>query len=210
MISTLFTPIRATATPAGTITGGSSVTIETNVPATVLYTLDGSEPRLNVEGTFRADAPVSIELRVSARLRFKAIDSRLGRANNQTKTREVRYVVTRNNPAEALRDTSHFYRRLLRSVVDSNFYLTAGRWLLPSSNRSYTYAYVNRESYPVRLRALHNGVDVFTTFPIVGINELKEIPIRPTSGENFIQIQTNRGGSTALYDIGRYDIDTYE
>lgn len=209
-VQKLYTPITSTITPSdGTIGTGSVVVIDTNVPAVVLYTIDGSEPKLGGIGTFRGDAPVQFELRVSARVRFKATDSRLGRSTNQTKTQEATFTVERNNPVEEFRDTAHFYRRLVKSIVDQNFYLTEGRWLVPTSSRAYTYAFVNREGYPVRLRVLHNGIDIFTQFPIVGADQLKEVPIRPTSGENVIEIQTQRAGSTALYDIGLYDIDTY-
>jgi hypothetical protein len=206
----LFTPISAEITPdGGTLSAGDFVTIDTNVPAVVLYTIDGSEPKVGGMGTFRGDAPVQFELRVSARVRFKAIDSRLGRSTNQTKTQEASFTIERNNPVEEFRDTAHFFRRLVKSIVDQNFYLTEGKWLVPTSSRAYTYAFVNREGFPVRLRVLHNGIDIFTQFPIVGANQLKEVPIRPMSGENVLEIQTQRAGSTALYDIGLYDIDTY-
>jgi hypothetical protein len=206
----MYAPIRTEVSPeGGEIDVGTVVTIDTNIPATVAYTLDGSEPHLGAFGTFRADAPVEIELKVPARVRFKAFDSRVGQATNTTKTQEATFSMARTNAAEAFRDTAHFFRRLNALIVDENFYLTEGRWLLPVAGRPFTYVFVNREAFPVQLRVLHNGVDVFNNFPIVGVNQAKEVPIRPVSGENTIEVQTHRGGSTALYDIGRYDIDTY-
>jgi hypothetical protein len=206
----LYTPIRAAITPnGGDLNPGDSVTIDTNVPATVVYTIDGSEPRLGSFGTFRADSPVSIELVTVARVRFKAFDNRVGRASNATKTQEADFNVIRTNPIEVLRDTAHFFKRLTKIMVDENFYLTEGNWLVSVGNLPYTFMFVNREGFPIRLRVLHNGIDVFSQFPIVGPGQSKEVPIRPVSGENTIEVQTQRGGTTALYDIGRYDIDTY-
>jgi hypothetical protein len=206
----LYTPITATIMPnGGNLNPGDVVTIDTNVPATVIYTIDGSEPRIGSFGTSRGDAPVEIELRVPARVRFRAVDSRLGRFMNATKTLEAAFAMERNNPVEAFRDTANFFRRLSAAIVDQNFYLTEGKWLVPVAGRPYTYVYVNREPFPIRLRVIHNGVDMFNVFPIVGPEQAKEVPIRPISGENTIEVQTERAGSTALYDIGRYDIDTY-
>jgi hypothetical protein len=210
-VSTVFTPITATVTPnGGLLNPGDEITVDTNVPAIVYYTLDGSAPRAGSFGTVRADAPFSVKLSVPARLRFKAFDSRPGRTTNQTKTQESNFTMTRHAPLESYRDTNNFYRRLIKSIVDQNFYLTEGKWVVPTSSTPFTYVFVNREPYSIYLRVLLNGIDVFTNFPIVGAAEAKEVPIRPLSGENNIEIQTNRAGFTALYDIGRYDIDTYD
>jgi hypothetical protein len=209
-VQALYTPIQATITPTGgALNPGDSVTIDTNVPATVVYTIDGSEPRLGSFGAVRTDAPVSIQLRTPARVRFKAFDNRVGRALNATKTQEASFAMTRRNPLEAFRDTAHFYRRLTKIMVDQNFYLTEGNWLVPVSSLAYTYVFVNRESFAVRLRVLHNGIDVFSQPPLVGAGQVAEVPIRPISGDNTIEVQTIRGSHTALYDIGGYDIDTY-
>jgi hypothetical protein len=206
----IYAPIRGTISPAaGTLNPGDIVTIDTNIPATVVYTRDGSEPHLGAFGSLRADAPVEVELRVSTRIRFMAFDNRLGQETNATKTQEAMFEIVRKNPIEIFRDTTNFYRRLVKSIVDQNFYLTEGKWVVPVGSRPFTYVFVNREGFPILLRVLHNGVDVFNQFPIVGLNEAKEIPIRPISGENIIEVQTHRAGSTALYDIGRYGVDTY-
>lgn len=207
----LYTPIRAIVTPAGgAVDAGTKVTVDANIPASVIYTLDGSEPRMGSFGTLRADTPFEIEIRSTTRLRYKAFDSRQGKSSNATKVLEETFNVSRTNPAESFRDTDHFYRRLVKSMVDENFYLTEGRWLLPVATRPYTYVFVNREHHAVYLRVLHNGVDVFSSFPIVGIGEAKEVPIRPTAGANTIEVQTNRGGNIALYDEGSgYDVDVY-
>jgi len=192
-VTTLYTPIKATITPnGGPVNAGSTVTIDTNVPATVVYTLDGSEPRLGFIGSFRADAPVDIELRVPARIRYRAFGSQIGRAFNQTRMQEASFTVVRNNPLEAYRDTSNVFRRLVRNIVDQNFYLTEGKWLVPTSSKPFTYAFVNREPYSILLRVLHNGIDVFQNFPVVAQNAMQEVPIRPTSGENTIEIQTEQ------------------
>ena len=206
----LFTPIKATITPnGGTLSPGDVATIDTNVPAVVLFTLDGSDPKLGAFGTRRGESPVEIELRVSTRVRFKAFDTRLGFSYNVSRTREAFFTVPRSNPAESFRSTEHFYNRLIRSVVDDNFYLTEGVWTVPVAGRPYTYVFVNREGFPIRLRVLHNGIDLFTNFPIVGTGQFIEVPIRPISGENTVVVQTQRAGVTALYDLGRYDIDVY-
>lgn len=210
-VTTVFTPITASVTPnGGTLNPGATVTVDTNVPAVVYYTLDGSAPRAGSFGTQRAETPFSFPLYVASRLRLKAFDSRAGRTTNQTKTMSVEFAMTRHAPLEAYRDSDNFFRRFIKTVVDQNFYLTEGKWVVPTSSTPFTYVFVNREPYSVYLRVLHNGIDVFTNFPIVGVAEAKEVPIRPLSGENNIEIQTNRAGFTALYDIGRYDIDTYD
>lgn len=211
-VTTLFTPIVATVTPgSGMLTPGDSVVVDTNVPAIVYYTIDGSEPRAGSFGTKKTDAPLTLELRVPTRLRFKAFDSRPGFATNQTKTLEANFDMNRTTPLESYRDTNHFFRKIITAIVDQNFYLTEGKWVVPTSSRPFTYLFVNREPYSVYLRVLHNGVDVYPGLnpPIVGSGQAKEVPIRPQSGENRIEVQTNRAGFTALYDIGRYDIDTY-
>lgn len=207
----LFTPIRSTITPnGGAVNPGAIVTIDTNVPATVLYSLDGSEPIRGALGTKSADTPVDIELRSTTRLRFKAFDNRVNNTTNQTKTQEATFTIARRNPLEPFRDTNQFFKKLVKSVVDENFY-TIGNWVVPfASGRPYTYLFVNREGFPIRLRVLHNGIDVFSQFPIVGPGQSKEVPLRPTLADNTIEIQTERAGATALYDIGRYDIDTYD
>jgi len=209
-VTNAFTPIRAAITPDGGILNpGDTVTIDTNVPATVLYTVDGSEPVKGSTGTKQGDAPVSIDLRVSARVRFKAADSRAGLSYNATKTQEATFDIARTNPVESLRDTAHFFRALVESIVDQNFYLTEGTWLVPVGSKPYTFVFLNQEAFPVRMRALHNGVDVFNIFPVVGPGQTKEIPIVATSGDNSIEIQTERAGSVALFDIGRFDIDVF-
>lgn len=206
----MFTPIRAKITPnGGAMNPGSIVTIDTNVPATVVYSLDGSEPSIGNLGTFRADAPVSVELRVSARVRFFAFDNRSGQSFNVTRRAEATFTIDRTNPLESFRDTSFFFRKLVTNIVDENFYLTEGRWLVPTSSFPFTYDFVNRQPFPVFLRVIHNGVDIFSNFPVVGVNESKEVTIRPISGDNTIEIQTEQAGQTALYDIGRYDVDVY-
>lgn len=208
----IFTSIRAVITPeGGNIAPGSAVVIDANVPATILYTLDGSEPRALAVGTAVAEAPVEIVIASSTRVRYKAFDSRPLFRSNATKTQEATFIVDRLNPAEAFRDTNNFYRRLLRSIVDSNFYLTEGRWVLPTSTRPFTYLFRNREPYFIRLRVLHNGVDVFSEFPSVSTGGVLEVPITPISGENRVEIQTAKigSGSPALYDEGLYDEDVY-
>jgi len=224
-IINLFTPIKATIVPGGgTVNPGMVVVIDTNVPASVLYTLDGSDPKALAVGTFRADPPIEISVFVTTRVRFKAFDSRPAFRTNITKTQDALFeafmppiydvslydapLEGRNNPAESFRDTNYFYKRLVKSIVDENFYLTVGKWLLPISQRPFTYLFVNREPYPVRLRVLHNGIDIFPNYPFVLIDEAKEIPISPISGENTLEIQTSRG-QVALYDSGIYDIDVY-
>lgn len=208
-VANIFTPIKVTVTPdGGTVNPGDTVTIDTNVPATILYTLDGSAPRLLSSGTLRGDAPVEVVLTATTRLRYKAFDSRLLFKTNVTKTQETTFTVERVNPAEAFRDTNNFYRRLIAAIVDSNFYLTEGKWVLPTTALPFTYLFVNREPYVIHLRVLHNGIDLYSNFPILASGEWLEVPIFPVSGENIIEIQTARLGA-ALYDEAIYDESVY-
>lgn len=205
----IYAPIEVSVTPnGGLLSPGDTVVIDTNVPATVLYTTDGSKPSALSLGTFRVDAPAEIPVYASTRLRFKAFDIRPLFQANISRTKEAFFSVPRTRPVEVFRDGNNFFRRLIRGIVDSNFYLTEGNWLVPVPNHPMTYLFINRESLTVRVRLLHNGVDVFSTFPLLGPDESLEFPITPTSGENTILVQTEQA-NVALYEDGLYDEDIY-
>lgn len=217
-IVNLFTPIEATISPiSGTILFPEDmVTIDTNVPADILWTLDGSDPREGYATTFKGEAPIEIALSVSTIIKFKATDNRAGFSFNQTKTQKASYTVDRLNPIELFR-TNRFFVGLNRVIVDHNFYIgdpSAG-FLAPVSADPMTLVFVNREPFTVRVRVKHNGIDIFTdVFPVVVTNGSLEIPLLPFSGDNQISIETQNVlegalSDTALYDIGLYDIDTY-
>ncbi|MFN7133141.1 MAG: chitobiase/beta-hexosaminidase C-terminal domain-containing protein, partial [Myxococcales bacterium] len=75
-------------TPAGTI-AAKTVTISADEPATIFYTLDGSDPRQQ-DTAQRGEAPVQVEIKSSATLRFFAVDTA---GNAESATHAVKYVV---------------------------------------------------------------------------------------------------------------------
>ena len=193
-VQSIFLPILATVTPTpDAFTGAGDIVIDTNVPGVILYTLDGSLPAEGEFGTFKAAAPVTITLKTTTELRFKAIDSRSGQDFNYTKIQTLVYTVVRTNPVEAFRDNFHFFKRLYNSIVDKNFYL-GDSWVVPVSSKPYTYLYINKEGFPALVRVLQNGVDTITDFPRVENGFSREFPMTVTTGDVDIEIQTNRQG----------------
>jgi len=205
-----YTPIDVFVTPpGGNVSPGSSIKIDTNIPTTIFYTLDGTDiDEKNALSTFRAESPVEFTIYTNMLLSLKAYDRSVEK-KLESKTLKYTFIVNRINRMEDFRDTSFFYRKLVKSVVDQNFYLTEGKWVVPTSPKPQNYVFVNREPFPVYLRVLHNGVDVFSTFPVVGIDGYKDVPIVSVSGPNVIEIQTKRSGGTGLYDTALYDVDVY-
>lgn len=208
-VQTLFTPISVFVTPpSGTVPPGAVVTIDTNVPARVYYTVDSTEPVDGGISTRFADAPVSVPIYTTSLLKCRAVDLRPGYVQ-ESRTVSTLYTVERKNPLESFRDGLYHYNRLVRSIVDHNFYFTEYKWIVPVSSRPFTYAFVNRNPYPVYVRAVHNGVDLFTQLPNVGAGQAYEIPIRPIRGENVLLIGTSISGGTGIYDVSLYDVDVY-
>lgn len=211
-VETLFTPVRTTISPdSGDLPIGATVTIDSNVPTLIYYTLDGSAPEEGEIGTFSGFSPVSISLYTSTKIRYKALDSRAGFEGNESRTLSAEYNILRNRPLEDFK-TRHFYLRLNRAIVDAGFYFGPEGWVVPVSERPMTYVFVNRESFPVHVRLLHNGADVVREdFPLLATGESYEFLLTPTSGDNEIVIQTSRLGSGEfmMYDVGQYDVDTY-
>lgn len=188
-LTSLFAPIVATVTPgAGVVSPGRVITIDTNVAARVLYTLDGSLPADGAVGTHQADAPVGIVLAIATTLKFQAIDSK--RPDNYTSVQSVVFKMTRRNPLETFRDGKHFYNRLRAATVDHNFYVGDG-WTVPKSEVPYTYLFRNPESIKVLTRVLHNGRDTRTDgFPMLDPKAAAEFAMVVRASENLIEIQT--------------------
>lgn len=188
-VAFLFAPIVATVTPgAGALNPGTIVTIDTNVAARVLFTLDDSPPTEGAVGTTVADAPVEILLAIGATLKFQVIDSK--REDNYTSIQSAVYTITRRNPLEVFRDAKHFYNRLRAAIVDHNFYVGDG-WTVPKSEVPYTYLFRNPESIKVRTRVLHNGRDTRTDgFPILDPKAAAEFSMVIQASENLVEIQT--------------------
>lgn len=194
-VQSIFIPILATVTPTpDAFTGAGDVVIDTNVPGVILYTLDGSLPEDGEFGTFKASAPVTITLKTTTELRFRAIDSRPGQDFNYTKTQTLAYTVTRTNPLEVFRDNLHFFRRLYDAIVDKNFYL-GDAWVVPVSSKPYTYLYINKEGFPALVRILQNGIDTLNDFPRVENGSSREFVMTVSTGDVDIEIETNRQGS---------------
>jgi hypothetical protein len=193
-VQSLFVPVKVVASPlpSPSFEAGDEVVLDTNVPAFILYTLDGSIPQDGALGTFKQDAPVTIKISTTTVLKFKAIDNRLNQDFNQTKTQTLVYTVTRNNPAEIFRDNKHFFKKLDGAIVDHNFYVGGGKWVVPTSNTPYTYLFKNIEGFPVIVRLLQNGIDALNTssFPRLNPGDTIEFPVVSRSGDNNIEIQT--------------------
>lgn len=195
--------------PSGTVPPGTFVTIDTNVPSSVVYyTTDRSDPLETNPLVHVGDAPITFPVVTDTIVRYRAVDRRAQYAQ-QSRTYSAQYSVSRKNPLESFRDTAHSYRILIRSIVDSNFYQTENSWITPVGDKVYTYAFVNREPFPVYIRATHNGIDVFTLPVYVGVGQTYEIPILPAKGLNVIVIGTKRAAGTGIYDVSLYDIDVY-
>lgn len=211
-VQTFFTPVRTTISPPpGTVGIGTTVTIDSNVSTKILYTIDGSAPEEGEPGTFSAFSPVLVTLFSTTKLRYKAIDARLGFEFNESRTSQAIYTITRNRSLEDFKHL-HFYLRLNRAIVDSGFYFGPDGWVVPVSERPMTYVFVNREPFPVYVRVLHNGADVIhEDFPLLTTGQAYEFLVSPISGDNEIVIQTNRLGSGqfALYEVGEYEVDVY-
>lgn len=189
-VLTLYAPVKTTITPTpGTVARGTVVTIDTNVPATVFYTLDGSAPEEGEFGTFRGEAPVEIELGVSTTLRYKARDSRSGEETNATKTQKAVYAIVRNRALEDFRANRHFFLRLNRAIVDENFFIGPTDWVVPVSKGAMTLLFVNREPFTVRVRILQNGADILQEeYPVLTSGGAYEFQVHPASGENDITV----------------------
>lgn len=205
-------PIRVTLTPSpGTVAPGTEVTFDANVASKILYTVDGSAPEEGEVGTYVAYTPFVVELRTSTTIRYKAFDSRVGFESNESRTLQAVYTVVRNNPIETYK-TNHFYLRLNRAIVDAGFYFGPEEWVVPVSKDPFSYVFVNREPFSVRVRLLHNGSDTITgRYPIVPPSGSHEFMITPVSGDNEVVIMVANviSGQVALYDIGEYDVDSY-
>lgn len=193
-VQTIFLPVKATVTPlpSAAFKAGDEVTIDTNVPAFVLFTLDGSLPKEGEFGTFKEDAPFTIKISTTTTLRFKAVDNRLDKEFNQTKTQKLTYSVSRKNPSEIFRDNKHFFKKLDRAVVDHNFYIGGGDWTVPTSDKLYSYLFKNIEGFRIKVRLLHNGIDALNVspFPEIEHNGTIEFFIPSRSGDNSIEVQT--------------------
>lgn len=191
-LATLNTDIVLSASvPSGTITGGTTVTFDTNVPALLLWTFDGSKPTRGRSGTAFGDAPADIVITDTTNLRIQAIETRPGRYRHKTPILEYNYTVQRKNtPSEQFKNKSRYYILLKDEIVDHNFYVEEG-WTVPVSTIPFSYLAFNPESRTVKMRVLHNGVDLAPSFPTVGPNGVLEVLIYPVSGENLIEIQTN-------------------
>jgi hypothetical protein len=191
-LTSLFAPVKATVSPgAGTLRPGMIVTIDTNVPARVHFTLDDSIPTEGAVGTTSADAPVEIVMAISATLKFQAVDS--ARPNNYTKIQSFDYVIARNNPLEVFRDGKHFFNLLRTDIVDENFFAAVASvgWTVPKSAKPYTFLFRNPESIKVLTRVLHNGRDTRTDgFPTLDVGGAAEFPMVIRGSENVIEIQT--------------------
>lgn len=193
-VQTLFTPIVATVDilPAD-FRAGMEITIDTNVPGVVLYTTDGSAPIDGEFGTTKVAAPATITIKTTTTLKYKVFDNRDGQDFNQSKTETLQYTATRNNPVEEFKDNKHFFRELYNSIVDKNFYIGDDDWVVPASIRQYTYLYRNNEGYRTRVRLLQNGIDALNNqFPILNGTDTVEFTMNVISGENNIEIQTEK------------------
>lgn len=191
-LATLFSPIDLTFSDGTTIDPGTIIQLDTNIEDTlVLWTLDGSLPIEGNFGTFRAEPPIDITLSVTTRVRARAF--KRTKLELTTKTLEKTYTIVRSRiPMEQFRTTERFYQKMVDSIVDHNFYGKEG-WVVPPSEKSLTYLYVNREPFIVRVNFLHNGVQFKETdFPVVEPGKSYEFPVFPTSGENIIEIQTSQ------------------
>lgn len=196
-VETLYLPVKATVTPqpSSTFAAGDDITIDTNIPAFILYTTDGSLPIEGEFGTTKLDAPVTIRIATTTTIRYKAVDNRLDKGFNQTKTQKLTYTVTRHNPAEAFRDNKHFFKKLDDSVVDHNFFI-GGDWTVPASEIRYSYLYKNEEGFKTRVRLLHNGIDsqnvTENNYPQLNAGQTIEFYMPSRSGDNSIEIQTSK------------------
>lgn len=191
-LATLFSSIDLTFSDGTTIDPGTIIQLDTNIEDTlVLWTLDGSLPIEGNFGTFRAEPPIDITLSVTTRVRARAF--KRTKLELTTKTLEKTYTIVRSRiPMEQFRTTERFYQKMVDSIVDHNFYGKEG-WVVPPSEKSLTYLYVNREPFIVRVNFLHNGVQFKETdFPVVEPGKSYEFPVFPTSGENIIEIQTSQ------------------
>lgn len=188
-LASLYAPLVATVTPgAGTLTPGQTVTIDTNLEATVLYTLDGSRPEVGAVGTKAAVAPAEIVMAVSATLKYQAFSNQ--RPTNMTKMRAISYTVPRTRPLEEFRDRKHFLRALLAAIVDHNFFSGDG-WTAPKAIRPFTYLVKNIESIRVRVRVLHNGRETRTDgYPTLDPGQAAEFGMQIQATENMIEVQT--------------------
>lgn len=190
-VTTLFAPVVPTITPpAGALSLGKAVTIDANIAARILYTLDGSLPEEDEFGTIEAEAPVTIYPAFSCTIRYRAIA--LDQDDNYSKTKSAVFTVARNNPAEIFRDGKHFHRRLLDVTVDDNFFTYAKSWTVPKSSTPYTYLVRNPETIPVRVRLLHNGVDTRAglPYPTLQPGAATEFGMVVSATSNLVEIQT--------------------
>lgn len=188
---TLFSPITLTFTENTNIDPGTIIQLDTNVNDTlILWTLDGSLPINGNFGTFQQEPPVNITIFSTTRVRARAFKRTL--PDLTTKTLERTYIVTRTQPAEQFKTTERFFRKMVDSIVDGNFYHKEG-WVAPTSEKPLTYIFVNREPFKVRVNFLHNGIRFReTSFPILDPGASFEFPIFPVSGDNDIAIETSQ------------------
>lgn len=193
-VQTLYTAVRVSASIApGTVAAGSVVTFSTNVPADLIWTLDGSRPRKGRIGTFFGESPVTVMVPQSMTIQMQANDNRPGRLSNKTAVLSFAYTVARSREAlETFKTTKRYFQILKEITVDHNFYSEEG-WTVPVSSIPLSYLAQNPESRTVKMRVLHNGVDLTSTtnFPTVGPNGALEVFVLPVSGGNNIVIQTN-------------------
>lgn len=166
------------------------LTITTDVPATIYYTLDGGDIADGYFWTERGDAPLSIHLVSSTIVTFKAVDSRPNMEWNESRTYRTKITVERKEPAVEQFKKKHFFQRLSNAIVDHNFYAGDERWTVPVGSTTYYYAWKNIYPRTVLVRCLHNGMEVEPP-KNVEANASVEFPIFPASGNNDIEIQVN-------------------
>jgi hypothetical protein len=197
LIQYLYAPIVvSTDTPTGQVPPGTIVTISSNVPATALYTLDGSRPISGQPGTFSAPFPFSLQIDVSTVISVRAF-----RASDPTKisnTTQFAYTVSRVAPLEVFRDTFRMFKLLQRYVVDYNFYLGGGLWTVPqmpttANTQPYTMVVRNPESKPVIARVLLNGTEVTPgpNYPSIPPLGSIVVPVPFTSPHNVVVVETD-------------------
>lgn len=214
-VESLFTPIRATVSPdGGDVLPGDFATIDTNIPANIVYTLDGTLPRKGAIGTTTVEAPAIIELKTPTSITFYAYDSRAGKSSNRTRTRRVVFTMDREHTVEEFKINKHFFKRLVGSIVDSNFYNT-DRWVVPISTQPYSYLFINRSVESRQVRLLHNGIDILSTFPVVASQGFFEFNVQPISGANSLVVQARSlsdalSSETLVWDEGEWDVDTWD
>jgi len=193
-ISSLFVPIELIFTPGGAIVDpGTIIQLDTNIEDTIiLYTLDGSLPIDGNFGTYRSkEDSINVELKATTRIRARAF--KRTQPEYTTKTLEEIYTIARKEtPMENFKTVERFYMKLIDTIVDLNFYNKEG-WVIPTSKNKLYYLFVNKESFPVRVNFLHNGIPFsINTFPQIDPEDFYEFPVSPISGENSIEIQTSR------------------